>query len=919
MPRLYVLDGHGYIFRAHFGLMNAGRGERAGVRLTNGEGMPTGAIFVFARMLMRLHQDVHPDHIAVVFDAGRKSFRTELYPEYKAHRPDTPEDLVVQMPYFSRLVEALRWPLLRVPGVEADDVIATLATQARAAGWEVVIYSGDKDLMQLVGDGVTMVDSLHQRTFGPDDVVAKFGVPPHLVADYLALVGDTSDNVPGLEGVGPKTAAKLLLDHGSLEAAIEADPPVPRAKVKRPLSDPEQLARVRLSRQLVELRRDVALDRPLDELRAQPWDVPALLALFRELEFQQLIDKVDAETSPPAAAPEVDATAASAGEAPPLPFGSTTAAEIVVRPDALAELAADARAADAIAVWVEVDAARTDAAHLVALVIAVPGRVPAYVPLGHRYIGAPVPPLPADLAPLLAVLADPAVPKRCHDGKLAARVLADAGWPLAGVVDDTMLASFLLDSTRDAAAIDDVAALVGLEVPPVATVAGRGKRSLESAPVETAAPWAGQAAAAVLTAAPRLAARLDEAGLGALYRDVELPVARLLVDLERRGVTLDVERVRALAEEVGAQLAALERQVFELAGEEFNLGSPKQLGHVLFERLGLVGERMRKTKHGFSTDHEVLESLLDAHPIIAPILEHRELGKLKGTYLDALPPLVNPRTGRLHTTFNMVAAATGRISSQDPNLQNIPVRTELGRRIRGCFVAAPGRVLVAADYSQIELRILAHLSGDPTLVQAFRDRVDVHTQTAAEVFAIPREQVGPAERRVAKAVNYGLVYGQSTFGLARALDIPRDEAKTYIERYFARFARVRGFMDEVVAEARRRGGSRTLLGRWRPIPELGSRSVMARRGAERVAQNTPMQGAGADLIKLAMLRTHARLAREGLDAPMLLTVHDELVFEAEPAVAERVGALVAEEMTQAYPLAVPLEVDVGIATNWADA
>ena len=418
---------------------------------------------------------------------------------------------------------------------------------------------------------------------------------------------------------------------------------------------------------------------------------------------------------------------------------------------------------------------------------------------------------------------------------------------------------------------------------------------------------------------PALARRVGLANLERVYRDVELPVAELLAVVERNGICIDGPYFAKLGADVGAQIATLEARVRDLAGTEINLGSPKQLAHLLFETLGLEADKSRKTKTGFSVDHEVLEGLVEAHPAVAPIIEHRELTKLKGTYLDALPPLVNPRTGRVHTIFNQVGAATGRLSSQDPNLQNIPIRSEVGRSIRRGFVAAPGKVLVAADYSQIELRILAHLSGDPLLSRAFREGIDVHTQTAAEVFGLPLDQIGARERRIAKAVNYGLSYGQGIDGLARVLDIPRREAKEHIDRYFERFPTIRTFMEDVVAEARARGGSRTLLGRWRPIPELKSKSPVARRAAERVAQNTPMQGSGADIIKVAMLRTTARLAADGLEAAMLLTVHDELVFECAPDDAERVGAAVKDEMERAHRLDVPLVVDVGIARNWADA
>ncbi len=570
------------------------------------------------------------------------------------------------------------------------------------------------------------------------------------------------------------------------------------------------------------------------------------------------------------------------------------------------------------------DGQRVDRAHAVGVAIAIEG-ASWYVPLGHRYLGAPPAFAAADLAPLAAALADPAVAIVAHDGKRDGHALAAAGVLVGPSADDTMLAAFLLDSTIDAEAVEVV---IGQAAG--VTLAGRAAHLARHRPgpsrrcrsVEAAA-WTAPLASAALTAATAQGRALATAGLTALYREVELPIARILADLERTGITIDADHFRALAVRTQAQVVELERTIFQALGEECNLGSPKQLGHVLFDKLGLVSERMKKTKTGYSVDHDVLEGLIGQHPAIAPILEHRELTKLKGTYLDALPPLVNPRTGRLHTTFNQVAAATGRISSQDPNLQNIPIRTEIGREIRRGFVAAPGRVLIAADYSQIELRILAHLSGDPLLSQAFRDRVDVHTQTAAMVFGIPLAEVGARERRVAKAVNYGLIYGQSDFGLARALDVSRPEAHDYAQRYFERLPTVRKFMEDIVTRARKAGGAHTLLGRWRPIPDLSSKSPMARRQAERIAQNTPLQGAGADLIKLAMIATTRRLAAMAAPAVMLLTVHDELIFEVPPDRAEEAAAAIKEEMEavapNGKPLDVPLEVDVGIAASWAEA
>jgi DNA polymerase-1 len=907
--RLYIFDGYGYVFRAHYALMGSASGERKGVQLSTAEGMPTGALYVFARMLLRFYDDVRPERIAVVFDSGRDSFRKQVYPDYKANRTAPPEELAIQLPRFRPLVEAMGWPVLAIPGVEADDVVATLAAKARARGWEVVILSADKDLMQLVGDGVAMVDAMRQQTFTREAVIEKFGVPPERLADYLALCGDTSDNIPGVRGVGGKSAAKLVHDFPDIEAMIAGNP---RVLGKCPLADPEVAEKLRISRRLVELNRAVEVGVELDALVARPWDSAALAAMFKELEFEAMVDRVAAAPAPsmPGARAPVSP---SSGPAPEL-----GAPVVVAGAPEIAALAADVRTAGQCGLRVET-AGRFDRATLVGLGVAVPGRAPAYVPVAHRSLAAGPSPDEAALAPLAAVLADPAIGKLTHDGKSAARALALRGWTLAGIREDAMLAAFLLDSEGDAEAVEkSLAPVVGAELSPRAQATGKAKDFEASAPVEAAA-WVGRVAEITLVAAPELARRVGLAALERVYRDVELPIASLLAVVERTGICIDGPYLTRLAADVGGQIAALEAQVRELTGVELNLGSPKQLATLLFETLGLEADKSRKTKTGFSVDHDVLEGLLEAHPAVKPILEHRELTKLKGTYLDALPPLVNPRTGRVHTIFNQVVAATGRLSSQDPNLQNIPIRSELGRSIRRGFVAAPGKVLVAADYSQIELRILAHLSGDPLLSRAFREGTDVHTQTAAEVFGLPLAAIGARERRIAKAVNYGLSYGQGVEGLARALDIPRSEAKDHITRYFERFPTIRRFMDDVIAGARARGGSRTVLGRWRPIPELKSKSPVARRAAERIAQNTPMQGSGADIIKLAMLRTTARLAKERLDAPMLLTVHDELVFECAPDDARRVGALVKEEMEQAFTLDVPLVVDVGIARSWADA
>jgi DNA polymerase I len=912
--RLYIVDGHGYIFRAHYGLMNVSRGERREVRLSTSEGMPTGALYVFARMLMRLEEDFKPARMAVVFDdkSGKRTFRAEMYAEYKAHRKDTPEELSVQMEYFPKIVNGLGWPCLAIPGVEADDVIATLVVEARKRDWEVVVFSADKDIMQLIGDHVTMIDALHQKTYTREEVIKKMGVPPEMIPDFLALVGDTSDNIPGIRGVGDKTAAGLLEKYGSLENLLKENPVVPRLSIKQPFSDPEQLERVTISRKLVELKRDVVVP-PLDELVVGEWDLPAMLQLFTELEFQLLVEKVKMRMPP-----GEDMVVVAAPEATPVAtVEARQDTKVVVRADAIAEIAAKAEAAGKLAITVELDPERVERARMVAAIVAVPGEPPAYIPLGHRYIGAPSPPPPGDLLPLHRVLEDPTVAKICHNAKQVVRAFLDIGVTVAGIVDDTMLAAFLLDPTAESEPGEAIAQrLGGVLVPTRDKIVGRAK-SLESVEVERAAPWAGAITYSLLPISDQLPSRLESSGLASLYRDIELPVANLLARVERVGIHIDTNHFKKLSADVAARLEGLEKQIYEMAGQELNIGSPKQLGELLFEKMGLATKGVRRTKTGWSTEADTLEQL--EHPIIKPILEHREISKLKGTYLDALPPLVSPKSGRVHTNFNQVVAETGRISSQDPNLQNIPIRSDLGMEIRKGFVAAPGHVLIAADYSQIELRILAHLSGDPLLSSAFRDRVDVHTQTAAEVFNVPREQVTPEQRRVAKAVNYGLSYGQSDFGLARALDVTRTQAAEYSRRYFQRFPTIHKFMDEIVAVARAQGGARTVLGRWRPIPNLMSKSPAARHAAERVAQNTPMQGTGADIIKLAMLRTTERIAKEGWPVQMLLTVHDELVFESPPDIAEAVGAALKDEMENVYKLSVPLEVDIGIGANWADA
>lgn len=928
MERLHILDGYGYIFRAYFGMASAGRnGAR---RLSNAEGMPTGALYVYASMLLRLHQEERPDRVVVVFDAPGKNFRDDLDPNYKKTRRETPDDLKQQLPFFRPLTEAFCWPVVSVQGVEADDTIATIARVARERDWDVVVYSGDKDLMQLVDDRTTVIDSMRRVTYDEAKVVDKFGVRPDQLGDWLALVGDTSDNVPGMVGVGKVGATKLLGAYGDLKGILSNVDKL-KGKQKERFGDAESLRQLELSKKLVTLKSDVELPETLESFVPRPWDSAALEALCEQFEFKGLLERLRGKGGPAeegspgnssSTSNQAAKHAAPKKRAPAATDVELSEAVIVTESEALLQEVNAARKAGRVAIYLESDGTRHDRERLVGLGLMVPERVPIYLPVAHRYLGAPRSLARETLQPLADLMADPEVAIVCHDSKELRKVLAREDMELEGVVMDLMLATYLVDPETDSHTIG--AALrqtLAIELAARESLTGKGKKAVSWEMVEVghAAAYAGPHLCALLAAARVVEAELAELGMASLFHELELPLARVLAEMEAHGIELDESVLAEIRDQVSARIAVCENAVFEVADGPFNLGSPKQLSKFLFETLGLRSEVMKKTKTGYSTDHEVLEGMLDAHECIAPIMEHRELVKLKGTYIDALPPLVNSKSGRLHTTFRQDVAATGRLSSQDPNLQNIPIRTEVGRSIRRAFVAPPGKLLISADYSQIELRIMAHLSGDPVLMRAFVEGVDVHTQTAAEVFDMAIEEVGSDERRVAKAVNYGLIYGQSEFGLGRALGISRAKAGHYITRYFERFAKVRLFMDEIVNKARNAGAAYTVCGRKRPIPGLAAKNFRIRSAAERVAQNTPMQGSAADIMKLAMLKVDALLRDSEPSALMLLTVHDELIIEADASKAQSIGDKVRAAMESAYELKVPLVVDVGIAESWADA
>ena len=860
-PVLYLIDASSYVHRAFHALP----------RLTSPAGLPTHAVYGFSTMMMKLLREVNPVYIGAVFDAPGPTFRDDLFAAYKANRPSMPDELALQFPLVHEVVAALGICALAVPGVEADDVIGSVVARVIVEGADVVIVSGDKDLMQLVRPGVRVWDTMRDQLFDEDAVRARWGVAPAQIVDIMALMGDAIDNIPGVKGIGEKTATALIQQFGSLDAVLsrldelEASTTLRGAKkLAATLRAESEVAH--LSRDLATVRCDVEVG-GLEQFRMGPPVTAALRAIFTRLGFQTLVRDLSA------AAPPVE-----------------VAVPAVSDPATLAATVAAARAAGRVAVAV---GSRRDGPAV--MIVGVPGSASVSIPLAA---GDTVPAAAGDL------LCDAAVEKIAHDWKRALHGLADrVDIDRAEPAFDTMVASYVLEATATHTLEDLATTVLGARLP-----AAR-------ATVE----WLAGAVAVMPDLRERLGARIHDQGMDRLFFEVEMPLVGVLTRMERVGIGLDVAALGSMGAELAERLGVLEGEIYALAGGPFNIGSPTQLREILFERLGLPRKGVKRTKTGLSTDVDVLSRLAAAHPLPQKILDHRALAKLKSTYVDALPAAVNPQTGRLHTTFNQTVAATGRLSSSDPNLQNIPIRTEEGRRIRQAFVATPGFRLVVADYSQIELRLLAHLSEDPALVAAFESGEDVHTRTAAEVFGVLPGLVSAEMRRTAKAINFGIIYGMGAQRLARELGIPLDRADTYIRNYFDRYAGVRAYLDRTLAEARTRGYVTTLLGRRRAMPELVSNDRRVAQAAERTAANTPIQGSAADLIKLAMVAIDRRIRAEGLEVRMLLQVHDELVFEVPEGQCETAAAVVRHEMENVCPLRVPLRVEVGSGRTWADA
>jgi len=931
--RLYLVDGSGYIFRAFHALPPLTR---------KSDGLPVGAVAGFCNMLWKFLSDMKqapPTHIAVVFDTAAKSFRSALYDQYKAQRPPPPEDLVPQFPLVREATRAFGVPALELDGYEADDLIATYARMAAALGGEVVVVSSDKDLMQLVGGRISMLDPVKQQKIGPAEVVEKFGLGPERVVEIQALAGDSVDNVPGAPGIGVKTAVQLLTEFGDLDALLDR-----AGEIKQPKRRETLLAyadQVRLSRALVRLADDAPVPVALDALKAQAPD-PAVLAAFLEaMEFRTLARRVaEGERSTPAGAP---AAPVGAADAAPASAPVDRAGYVCVQDlETLDAWVARARAAGVIAFDTETDALSATDAGLCGVSLALGPGEAAYIPLAHRPAAADGGldfgghgdgdadawrqlDLPEALARLKPLLEDPAVLKVGQNAKYDLAVLARYGISVSPL-DDTMLISYVLEGGLHGHGMDELSALY-LGHAPIAfkTVAGVGKAQISFAQVALgpATEYAAEDADVTLRLYRALRPRLTQERLTTVYETLERPMPQVLASMELEGVKVDPERLRLLGHDFSLKMQTLEAEAHRLAGRAFNLGSPKQIGDILFGDMKLPGAK--KTPTGaWATDVKVLEDLAEqGHALPRTLVDWRQVAKLKNTYTDALVAAVSPRTGRVHTSFSLAAASTGRLASSDPNLQNIPIRTEEGRKLRTCFIAEPGHVLVSADYSQIELRLLAHIGDIPQLKDAFRRNLDIHAMTASEIFGVPVEGMPSDVRRRAKAINFGIVYGISPFGLANQLGIPQSEAADYIRAYFERFPGIRAYMEVTKAFVRENGFVSTLFGRRIHIPAIRGKTPAERSFGERAAINAPIQGAAADIIRRAMVRVPAALKAEGLAARMLLQVHDELVFEAPLAEADAVCALARRVMeTAAAPavdLTVPLVVAARAALNWDEA
>lgn len=925
-PRhVYLVDGSGFIFRAFHGIPSMSRAD----------GTPINAVYGFTNMLMKLLNETDADHVAVIFDAARKTFRSDIYPQYKAHRPPPPEDLVPQFPLIREATRAFNMPCIELEGFEADDLIATYAAHAVAKGARVTIVSSDKDLMQLVGDGVEMFDPLKNKIIATAEVIEKFGVPPDKVIDVQALCGDPTDNVPGVPGIGIKTAAQLIVEYGDLDTLLARAGEIKQPKRRETLVTNADMARI--SRDLVTLKRDVPVVEPLDSFALRKPAPEMLIQYLQEMGFKSILARLQTMNGA-----KLPTTVAVPATPDPSRIVTSPAAEVatqyelVLTIEALDRWIADATRIGTVAIDTETTSLDSMRCDLVGVSLAIaPGRA-CYIPVKHApaeaqgslLLGGPdaapeapkLIPRAEILARLKLLCADPAVLKVGHNIKYDMQVLASCGIAVAPL-DDTMLLSYVLDGASHGHGLDELAELhCGHTNIKFSEVCGSGKTQItfDRVPLDKALGYAAEDADITLRLHRLLKARLLTEHMVTVYETLERPLVPVIVAMERQGVKVDQNALMALSAEFGRRMGELEAEIHRLAGHEFNVGSPQQLGKVLFEELGLPGGKKTKTGQ-WATGADALEDLAaQGHDLPARLLDWRQLSKLKGTYTDALVAQINPDTKRVHTSYAMALTTTGRLSSSDPNLQNIPIRTEEGRKIRGAFVAEPGFTILSADYSQIELRLVAHVADIAGLKEAFRSGADIHAITASQVFGVPVEGMDSSVRRRAKAINFGIIYGISAFGLAQQLGISNGEAKAYIDAYFARFPEIRDYMEKAKEEARANGFVTTLFGRKVFVPDINAKGAQRAFG-ERAAINGPIQGGAADIIKRAMIRLPAELCRAGLSARMLLQVHDELVFEVPDGEIDATRALVKQVMEAAASLDVPLVVETGIGPSWDEA
>lgn len=887
MPTLYLIDGNSYIYRAFYAIKG----------LSTSKGFPTNAILGFTNMLLKLLREKKPDYFAVVFDSPEPTERHKTYEAYKAHRPSMPDELKPQIQPIKEITNAFRIPNIEIEGYEADDVLGTLAKKAEKEGIDVYIITADKDMYQILSPKIKTYDNMRDKVTEEKDIIDRFGVKPSCFPEIMALMGDTADNIPGVPGIGEKTAVSLLKEFGSLDNLIKNHSKIKKPKLKTAVS--ENIDNIKLSQTLATIDSGVPLEISVKELKPKEPEWTRLLDFFREFELNSLLKLIPEQSRR---------------------FGTdNTDTEYITILDknALENLLASIK--NEVAIDTETTSKSPITAELVGISSSTDPEKAYYIPLTHSYIGMPDQ-LSKEhvLEQLRGIFENPEIRKTGHNIKYDLIVLKNEKINLNGIVFDTMLASYLLNPNKTNHSLEDVSmTYLAFKKLSFKDVIGKGKKNFREVSIEDATKYSGEDAAVTLKLKNLLEPAIKKEGLAELFYDVEMPLIEVLADMEMTGIRIDLSMMKTLSKELERELESLEKRIYSLAGEEFNINSPKQLQEILFEKLRL--KAIKKTKTGFSTDVDVLKQLALEHELPKEILDHRTLSKLKNTYVDALPKIVNPKTNRLHTSFNQTITATGRLSSSAPNLQNIPIRGEWGKRIREAFIAEKKHLFLSSDYSQIELRILAHLSQDKGLIEAFKNDGDIHARTASELFGVTTDNVMAEMRRRAKTVNFGIVYGISPYGLSQELGITPEEAKHYINTYFKRHGGVKDYIETLIKDTTETGYVSTLLHRKRTIPELKSTNKNTRQLGERLAINTPIQGSAADIIKISMLNIWNRLRKERLQTKILLQVHDELLFEVPVEEKDKVKALVKEEMEKAIELLVPLKVDIGIGKNWAEA